>query len=91
MLIWSEKPQLVDLVCFAEMGRHDLVPFFDPTSKHSNVGHHSSVVVEIGVKHKGSEGVIGACHGPDGEHGNKKKRNGFSCQSFDVNRVSCEK
>lgn len=65
MLIWSEEPQLVDLVDFAEMGRHDPVPFFDLTSEQSNVGHHSSVVVKAGVKHQGFKGVIEARHRPE--------------------------
>lgn len=51
MLIWLQKPQLIDLVGFVEMCWHDLVPFFDLTSEHSDVGHNSSVVVEIWVKH----------------------------------------
>lgn len=42
------------------MRRHDPVPFSDPTSKHSDVGHYSSVVVEIGVKHQGFERVSSA-------------------------------
>lgn len=62
VLIWPEEPQLVDLVGFAEMGWHDPVPFFDLTSKQSNVGHHSSVVVKAGVKHQGLKGVIRACY-----------------------------
>lgn len=62
VLIWPEEPQLIDLVGFAEMGWHDPVPFFDLTSKQSNVGHHSSVVVKAGVKHQGLKGVIRACY-----------------------------
>lgn len=65
MLIWPEEPQLVDLVSFAEMGRHDPVPFFDLTSKQSDVGHHSSVVVKAGVKHQGLKRVIRACYRPE--------------------------
>lgn len=65
MLIWPEEPQLVDLKGFAEMGRHDPVPLSDLTSKQSHVGHHSSVVVEAGVKHQGLKGVVGARHGPE--------------------------
>lgn len=65
VLIWPEKPQLVDLVGFAKMCRHDLVPFSDPTSKHSDVGHHSSIVVEIGVKHQGFKWVMSTCHRPE--------------------------
>lgn len=65
VLIWPEEPQLVDLVGFAEMGRHDLVPFFDLTSKQSDVGHHSSVLVKAGVKHQGLKGVIRACYRPE--------------------------
>lgn len=65
MLIWSEEPQLVDLVGFAEMGRHDPVPFFDLTSEQGDVGHHSSVVIKAGVKHQGFKGVVGARHGPE--------------------------
>lgn len=60
LLIWPQEPQLVDLVGFVEMRRHDPVPFPDPTSKQSDVGHHSSVVVEIGVKHQGFERVSSA-------------------------------
>lgn len=58
VLIWPEEPQLVDLVGFAEMCGHDPVPFSDLTSKQSDVGHHSSIVVKIGVKHEGFEWVI---------------------------------
>lgn len=65
VLIWPEQPQLVDLVGFSEIRRHDPVPFFDPTPKHSDVGHHPSVVIEIGVKHQGFERVIDARHGPE--------------------------
>lgn len=65
VLIWPEEPQLVDLVGFAEMCRHDPVPFFDLTSKQSDVGHHSSVVVKAGVKHQGLKGGIRACYRPD--------------------------
>lgn len=60
LLIRPQQPQLVDLVGFVEMRRHDPVAFPDPTSKHSDVGHHSSVVVEIGVKHQGFERVSSA-------------------------------
>lgn len=74
VLIWPEEPQLIDLVGFAEMGRRDSVPFFDLTSKHSDVGHHSSVVVKAGVKHQGLKGVIRACYRPD----NTKTRGGWS-------------
>ena len=76
MLIWPQEAQLVDLIGFAEMSRHDFVPFFDSTSKHSDVGHHSSVMVEIGVEHQGFKRVIGASRGP----GRKKKKS--SCASF---------
>lgn len=65
VLIWHEEPQLVDLVGFAQMGRHDPVPFFDLTSKQSDVGHHSSVVVKAGVKHQRLKGAIRACYRPD--------------------------
>lgn len=60
LLIRPQQPQLVDLVGFVEMRRHDPVAFPDPTSKHSDVGHHASVVVEIGVKHQGFERVSSA-------------------------------
>lgn len=65
VLIWPEEPQLVDLVGFAEMGRHDLVPFSDLTSEQSDIGHHPSVVVKAGVKHQGFKGVIGASDRPE--------------------------
>lgn len=60
VLIWPEEPQLVDLIGFAEMVRHDPIPFSDLTSEQSDVGHHSSVVVEAWVKHQGFKGVVGA-------------------------------
>lgn len=60
LFIRPQEPKLVDLIGFVEIRRHDPVPFFDPTSKHSDVGHHSSVVVKIGVKHQGFERVSSA-------------------------------
>lgn len=60
LLIGPQESKLVDLVGFLKMRRHDPVPFSDPTSKHSDVGHYSSVVVEIGVKHQGFERVSSA-------------------------------
>lgn len=65
LLIWPEEPQLVDLVGFAEMGRYDPVSFSDLTSQHSDIGHHSSVVVKAGVKHQGLKWVIGTCSRPE--------------------------
>lgn len=69
VLIWPEEPQLVNLVGFSEMGRHNPVPFFDLTSKQSDIGHHSSVVVKAGVKHQGLKGVIRACYRPENQKG----------------------
>lgn len=60
LLIRPQEPKLVDLVGFLKMRWHDPVSFSDPTSKHSDVGHHSSVVVEIGVKHQSFERVSSA-------------------------------
>jgi len=77
VLVWPEDPQLVDLVAFAEIGRHDPVPLSDATPEHGDVGHHSSVVVEIVVKHEGFERSVDARCGPDVtrmEGGKKKKR-----------------
>lgn len=65
VLIWPEEPQLVDLVGFAEMGRHDPVPFSDLTSEQGDIGHHPSVVVKAGVKHQGFKGVTGASDRPE--------------------------
>lgn len=73
VFIWPEEPQLIDLVAFAEMRRHDFVSFFDPTAKHGDVGHHSSVVVEIGVKHEGFEWVVSTCHRPENTGVERKK------------------
>lgn len=80
LLIRPEEPKLVDLISFVEMSRHDSVPFSDPTSKHSNVSHHSSVVVEIGVKHQGFERVSSARLRPLRMRSKekKKKNSGFS-------------
>lgn len=47
------------------MHRHDPVAFPDLTSEEGDVGHHSSVVVEAGVKHQGFKRVAGARHGPE--------------------------
>lgn len=80
VLIWPEQPQLVDLVGFSEIRRHDPVPFFDPTPKHSDVGHHPSVVIEIGVKHQGFERVIDARHGPE----NKIRSFTLMCRAYFV-------
>lgn len=73
VFIWPEEPQLIDLVGFAEMRRHDFVSFFDPTAKHGDVGHHSSVVVKIGVKHEGFKWVISSCHRPENTGTERKK------------------
>ena len=85
VLVWPEEPQLVDLVGFSEMCRRDPVALSDPTSKHGDVGHHSSVVVEIGVKHQGFEWVISTRHGPDDTCREKKS------SLLRVKHVSCEK
>lgn len=81
VLIWPEKPQLIDLISFAKMCWHDLVPFFYPTSKHSDVSHNSSVMVKIWVKHQGFKWVINACHWPENTNREKKsERLIFWCQ-----------
>lgn len=78
VLIWPEEPQLVDLVGFAEMGRHDPVPFSHLTSEQSDIGHHPSVVVKAGVKHQGFKGVTGASDRPeDPKTGWEKKKSLF--------------
>lgn len=77
LLIRPEEPKLVDLISFVEMSRHDSVPFSDPTSKHSNVSHHSSVVVEIGVKHQGFERVSSARLRPLRMRSKEKKKKKF--------------
>lgn len=66
MLLWAKKSELVDLVGFAKMCRYDLVPFFDMTSKHSNVRYYSSVVVKIGIKDQCFEWVMDNCRRPEG-------------------------
>lgn len=77
-LFWSQETQLIDLVGFTQMCRHNLISFLDPTSKHSDVGHHASVVVKIRVKHQGLERVIDVCIGPtDIEKKQEKKPSEF--------------
>lgn len=86
VLIWPKEPQLVDLVGFAKIRWHNPIPFFDLTSKQSDIGHHSSVVVKTGVKHQGLKGVTGACYRSE-----KSKRDIIKSTSVGVKPLSEKK